>query len=129
MITKGCDFKMKEQSLLITLIKIEETTELLVVNLPVDLPLLSTFKSAFSDEVLEKPQHLRNILYASILFQEDTLFKLSQFWDTLWHKKGTLIGFISACHPHLDGHAPILDRGIDRQLVEEPPDTWDLTLP
>ena len=59
---------MKEQSFPITLIKIEETTMSLVVDLPADLPLLSTFKLAFPDEVPEKSQHLRNILYASILF-------------------------------------------------------------
>ena len=29
----------------------------------------------------------------------------------------------------MDGHAPILDRSIDSQLVEEPPNTWDLALP
>ena len=29
----------------------------------------------------------------------------------------------------MDGHAPVLDRGIDRQLVEEPPDTWNLASP
>ena len=128
-ITKGCDFEMKDQSLPITLIKIEETIESLVVDLPADLPLLSTFKSAFPDEVPEKPQDLCNILYTSILFPGDTLFKLPQFWDTLWHKKGTLRGFMSACHPQMDGHAPVLDRSIDSQLVKEPPDTWDLTLP
>ena len=129
MITKGCDFKLKEQALLITLTQIEEITESLVVDLHADLPLLSTFILAFPDEATERPQLLRSVFYASILFPKDTIFKLPQFWDTLWHKKGTLRGFISACHPQLDGHATILDRGIDRQLIAEPPDTWDLTLP
>ena len=32
-------------------------------------------------------------------------------------------------HPHMDGHALVLDRSIDSQLVEEPPNTWDLTSP
>ena len=50
MITKGCDFEIKEQALLITLRQIEEITKS-VVDLPADLPLLSTFKSAFPNEV------------------------------------------------------------------------------
>ena len=122
-ITKGYDFRMKEQSLFIPLVEQKEIIESLVVDLPTDLPLLSTFKLAFPDEVPEKSQHLRNILYASVLFLGDTLFKLPQFWDTLWHKTGTLRGFMSACHPQMDGHALILDRSIDSQVVKEPPDT------
>ena len=102
---------MKEQSLFIPLVEQKEIIESLVVDLSADLPLLSTFKSAFLDEAPKMPQYLRSVLYASILFLEDTLFKLPQFWDTLWHKKGTLRGFMSACHPQLDGHAPVLDRG------------------
>ena len=54
----------------------------------------------------------------SFVFSGVTLFKLPQFWDTLWHNKGTLVGFVSACHPQMDGHALVLDRSIDSQLVE-----------
>ena len=36
---------------------------------------------------------------------------------------------MSAFHPQLDGHAAMLNRGIKNQLLEEPPDTWDLALP
>ena len=120
---------MKEQSLLISLVEQEKITQSTVVIPPKVLPLLSTFKIVFPNEVPDKPPHVCEVLYTSFLFSKVTLFKLPQFWDTLWHKKGTLIGFMSACHSQMDGHALVLDRSIDSQLVEEPPDIWDLALP
>jgi hypothetical protein len=67
----------------------------------------------------------------SIISDRDTKF-VGHFWRTLWKKLGTILSFISAYHPHMEGQIEVVNRSLGdllRSLVTEHHSQWDHILP
>jgi hypothetical protein len=67
----------------------------------------------------------------SIVSDRDTKF-VGHFWRNLWKKMGTILSFISAYHPQMDGQTEVVNKSLGdllMSLVTEHHSQWDHILP